>query len=656
MSWQIIHSMNSQLLRNTHRLLFIVLLCTHSLLHAQLPPKHWATQYGGSEVDIPLAIKFTTDGGTIAAGYTDSKSGDVSPQPNREYWDLWILKLDKCGTVQWEKSFGGTGYESARDVVQTKDGGYMVLGETNSTDGGVVAGYGGTKDIWLLKLSATGNLEWQKRYGGTGLDIGNHIEVAADGSYIIAASSTSNDGDIRGNHSTGTYTDGVLMKITAAGVLQWSKCFGGTKNEELFDFEIINGVTFLAGFTNSIDGDIPPNQKNYDMWLLAIDANGNKVLSKIYGGSQNDVAYTMTKGANGSLTLAGYTTSADGDVSGPKGSQDYWVINVDQKGKLNWQKVLGGTDAEYAKTIITDKDSSYIVGGVTYSDDGDITGSLGNGDFWTVKLSPSGTVIWKKNWGGGGNDHLRCMIRNPLVNEYYLAGDSESGNGDFSNAQGDADFAVIKLKIPELLSKDSAVCNVNAFIPFQDTLPDICGYDSAIVKYKPVPVSGPFDSIRKADTIFTGQSVTLHANGNGAITWNTHTTLSCTNCNDPVATPSVTTVYTATNSSPDGCQVSDYFTVVVLKDALVNIPTGFTPNGDGRNDYFGPLGKVPDGYLLQVFNRNGEIVFKSTAINKRWNGYFKGMLQPPSVFIYLVDYKDLQQKPHQQKGTFVLIR
>ena len=90
--------------------------------------------------------------------------------------------------IQWEKSFGGTGYESARDIVQTSDGGYMVFGETNSTDGGVIAGFGGTKDIWLLKLDATGNLEWQKRYGGSGLDIGNHLEITSDGGYLIAAS------------------------------------------------------------------------------------------------------------------------------------------------------------------------------------------------------------------------------------------------------------------------------------------------------------------------------------------------------------------------------------------------------------------------------------------------------------------------------------
>jgi gliding motility-associated-like protein len=633
-----------------------VALGLQSLGQLQLPPRQWAFQYGGGNVDIPYVIKFTSDGGTIVAGYTDSRDGDVSPQPNREYWDLWVLKLDRCGIIEWERSWGGTGYESARDIVQTPDGGYMVLGETNSTNGGVIAGYGGTKDIWLLKITSAGALQWQKRLGGTGLDIGNHIELTTDGGFLIAASSSSNDGDIRGNHSTGTYTDGVLMKLTAAGVVQWSRCFGGSKNEEIFDIEIINGTTFLAGFANSVDGDIPPNQKNYDVWLLAIDAGGNKVFSKIYGGAQNDVAYSMTRGADGTLTLAGYTTSNDGDVSGAKGSQDYWVLNVSQSGTLNWQRVLGGTDAEYAKTIITDKDNGYLIGGISYSDDGDVTNPLGDGDFWTVKLSATGTVLWNRNWGGSDNDHLRFMISDGVRNEYYLAGDSESGDGDFSNALGEADFAIIKLKLPDSLILDSTVCYPEEFTPVNDTLRDACGYDSAYVTYRPVALTGPFDNLRKADTIFVGQSVTLHANANGTISWNPDPTLSCIDCPDPVASPLVTTMYTAINDLPDGCPVTDRFTVVVLNDAMVFVPNAFTPNGDGRNDFFGPIGKVPEGYRIQIFNRNGELVFKSSVLNYKWNGRFKGELQPTSVFIYVIEYKDMQNKSHQKKGTFTLIR
>jgi gliding motility-associated-like protein len=480
--------------------------------------------------------------------------------------------------------------------------------------------------------------------------------MTSDGGFLIAASSSSNDGNITGNHGTGGYTDGVLMKLNASGALLWAKCYGGTKNEELFDIEIINGKTYLAGFTNSVDGDIPPDQKNYDVWLLALDANGNKIFSKIYGGSQNDVAYSMTQGADGTLTLAGYTTSDDGDVSGAKGSQDYWVINLDQNGKLTWQKVLGGTEAEYANSIITDKDSSYIIGGISYSDNGDVTNALGEGDYWTVKLDAKGKLVWKHNWGGENNDHLRFMIYDSVQNEYYLAGDSESDDGDFDSSYGETDFAVIKLKIPELLNKDSAVCSIIGYIPVQDTLRDACGYDSVIVKYEPVLIGGPFDDGKKRDTIFAGQSIQISSSGNGTVTWNAHASLSCLTCPDPVATPATTTVYTAINSLPNGCQVSGDYTVVVLSEVVVMTPSAFTPNGDGLNDYFGSIGKVPEGYRLQIFNRNGEIVFKSTNINQKWDGVYKGVRQPSGVFVYMIEYKDLQNKTQQQRGTLTLIR
>ena len=148
----------------------------------------------------------------------------------------------------------------------------------------------------------------------------------------------------------------------------------------------------------------------------------------------------------------------------------------------------------------------------------------------------------------------------------------------------------------------------------------------------------------------------FHPSGNGTVTWNAHASLSCLDCPDPVATPTVTTVYTATNALPNGCQVSDDYTVVVLNEAVVMTPSAFTPNGDGLNDYFGAIGKVPEGYRLQIFNRNGEMVFKSTNINQKWDGVYKGVKQPSSVFVYLIEYKDLQNKPHQQKGTLTLIR
>ncbi|MEI2739066.1 MAG: SdrD B-like domain-containing protein [Chitinophagaceae bacterium] len=194
------------------------------------------------------------------------------------------------------------------------------------------------------------------------------------------------------------------------------------------------------------------------------------------------------------------------------------------------------------------------------------------------------------------------------------------------------------------------------FIPPSDTLRDICGNDSAYVSYRPVMIKGPFDGIKKIDTIFVGQTLQLPSAGNGNITWNFDPTLSCTNCPNPVASPVATTTYTATSSLANDCQLSDRFTLVVLKDAVIHIPTAFTPNGDGLNDWFGPMGKVPNEFFMQIYDRNGSMVFTSTSTYSKWDGLYKGQPQGSGIFVYWIQYRDKQGKLFQKKGTLALIR
>ena len=563
-------------------------LFLNGTLAAQFPPVQWIKQFGGSASEIPYTIKCTTDGGTIVAGFTDSKNGDIRHHSGRDYWDLWVVKLNKCGSILWEQSFGGTGYETAKDIVQTADGGYLVLGETNSADGDVVAGYGSTRDIWVLKLTPSGQLQWQKRYGGTGLDVGNTIYALSDGNYLIAASTSSNDGDITGNHGTAGYTDGLLLKIDPAGNKLWTRCFGGSRNDELMNIQVVNNKIYVTGYANSTDGDIPVNQKNYDVWLLATDLSGNKLFSKIYGGTQNDVAYSIAAGTNNTLTMAGYTTSNDGNVSGAKGSQDFWILNVDLNGNLKWQQTAGGTDAEFANTIINDSDGGYLIGGVSYSEDIDVDDPKGQGDYWILKLNYIGHIQWKKNIGGKKNDNLHAMAFQPALKEYYFAGDTESENGDFIKGKGDADFGIIKCKLPDTVWTDTIVCPGVAFTQITDTLKDACGYDSAISKYR----------------IITTNCESAH---------------------------------------------------LINADTLV-VPNAFTPNGDGKNDYFGAAGKSQLTFSMQLFNRYGEVIFQSNSISNRWNGIYKNKPQPTGGYVYVISYTTLKNQPLIKKGTFLLIR
>jgi gliding motility-associated-like protein len=214
---------------------------------------------------------------------------------------------------------------------------------------------------------------------------------------------------------------------------------------------------------------------------------------------------------------------------------------------------------------------------------------------------------------------------------------------------------VIKFKAIDTLMTDSVVCNIAGFVAPQQILKDVCGYDSALVTYNPVMNKSPFDQTAKRDTIFEGQKITLPSMDKMSITWNNHPTLSCTQCAHPVATPFNTTTYTAT-SQVNGCNVSDNFTVVVLKDAVVQMPNAFSPNGDGINDAFGPAGKVPEGYQLQIFNRYGQIVYRSSSINDRWDGRVNGVAQSTGVFVYQVQYKNVENQLEQKKGTLTLVR
>jgi gliding motility-associated-like protein len=95
---------------------------------------------------------------------------------------------------------------------------------------------------------------------------------------------------------------------------------------------------------------------------------------------------------------------------------------------------------------------------------------------------------------------------------------------------------------------------------------------------------------------------------------------------------------------------------VVLKDALVWMPSAFTPNGDGLNDYFGPIGKVPDEFSIQIYDRNGTLFFKSASTLHPWDGKVNGKPQPNGVYVYLVQYRDIQKKPVMRKGIVTLIR
>jgi len=433
---------------------FFGLVLAVTTLNAQVQIQ-WQKCLGGTSNDYAYSIQQTSDGGYVVAGYTGSNNGDVSG--NHGSGDFWVVKLDAGGNLQWQKCLGGTGYDEANSIQQTSDGGYVVAGFTLSTNGDVSGNHGGY-DYWVVKLDAGGNLQWQKCLGGTGYDEANSIQQTSDGGYVVAGYTESTDGDVSGNHGGSDYW---VVKLDAGGNLQWQKCLGGTSSDYAYSIQqTSDGGYVVAGYALSTNGDVSGIHGSQDSWVVKLDVGGNLLWQKSLGGTSSDYAYSIQQTSDGGYVVAGFTESTDGDVSGNHGGRDYWVVKLDAGGNLQWQKCLGGTDDDYAFSIKQTSDGGYVVAGKTYSTNGDVSGNHGFNDNWVVKLDAVGNLQWQ-NCLGGMSDDVAFSIKQSSDGSYVVAGYTGSTNCDVSGNHGSIDSWVVKLIEPNISGKMFLDENVN---------------------------------------------------------------------------------------------------------------------------------------------------------------------------------------------------
>jgi hypothetical protein len=206
----------------------------------------WAKTYGGASFDWATSVQQTSDGGYIVAGATWSFGAGNG--------DIFLIKTDANGNLQWAKTYGGTFGEYARSVQQTSDGGYIVAGNTSSFGAGAV-------DIFLIKTDANGNMQWAKTYGGIYTDSATSVQQTSDGGYIVAGATWSfgaGNGDF------------FLIKTDANGNIIWAKTYGGTSYDLATSVQqTSDGGYIVAGFTTSFGAGY------YDIFLIKTDANGN---------------------------------------------------------------------------------------------------------------------------------------------------------------------------------------------------------------------------------------------------------------------------------------------------------------------------------------------------------------------------------------------
>lgn len=206
------------------------------------PSLAWDQIFGGSGDDYGRSVVQTSDGGYIVIGYTGSSGAGGD--------DVYLIKTDSGGTETWSKTYGGANNDYGRSVAQTSDGGFIITGA-------IYPSFPGSPDVYLVKTDVNGVESWSKTFGGVGFDRGQSVVQTSDGGYIIAGETSSS--------GAGGY-DVYLIKTDSSGVEVWSKTFGGTSDDQGYSVvQTGDGGYILAGSTESFGaGDV-------DVYLVKLE-------------------------------------------------------------------------------------------------------------------------------------------------------------------------------------------------------------------------------------------------------------------------------------------------------------------------------------------------------------------------------------------------
>jgi hypothetical protein len=303
----------------------------------------WDEVEGGERGEETGAVEQTEDGGYIIVASTRSFGAG--------YYDVYLIKTDANGNEIWSKTFGGYDWDAGHDVQQTKDGGYIIVGETVSFG----RGFFFETDVYLIKTDANGNETWSKTFGGINDDVGYSVQQTKDGGYIIV-------GETQSFRPGSTVEDVYLIKTDANGNETWSKTFGGTDIERGQSVqETTDGGYIITGRTWSFGGG------RADVYLIKTDANGNETWSKTFGGTDWESGNSVQETADGGYIIAGEKCPC------PEGTGDVYLIKTDANGNETWSKTFGGTGQEVGTSVQEIASGEYIIAGDT--------NSFGNGGF-----------------------------------------------------------------------------------------------------------------------------------------------------------------------------------------------------------------------------------------------------------------------------------
>ena len=407
----------------------------------------FAKTLGGSKNDSGQSVIATSDGGYAILGYTQSNDQDITDKQD-ESFDYWLLKFSAQDELQWQKTYGGTQDERGSDIIQTQDGGYAVLGFSFSANGDV-SDNAGLQDYWLAKLDASGNITWQKSFGYQGADSGISVIQTNDQGYLISGildvTASGGEGNTSRNANRHAGGDYWVLKLDVTGTVEWSKYFGGNFTDTPRGVvQTSDSGYIIAGSSDSDDTDISNNIGTYDFWVIRISSIGDLVWEKSFGGSQIDEARAIVASGDGNYIIAGDTRSSDVNVSTNKGAADLWLVKITPDGDLLWEKTIGGTNFDVSRSIVKSQSSGFILAGSSRSNTIDVSENNGQNDAWILKVDDNGNLQWETTVGGSNID-FTYSIAELNDGKIIAVGDSTSSDGDIIQNKGFTDLLVIKI-------------------------------------------------------------------------------------------------------------------------------------------------------------------------------------------------------------------
>jgi hypothetical protein len=286
--------------------------------------------------------------------------------------DCFVVRLSARGDILWQRSYGGPGRDEPRQIIPASGGGFIVAGFTTSWGGGA-------SDGWVFKIDADGNLLWQKALGSSGNDTIEAALEATDGGTLLAG----------GADPSGTGSEALwILMLAMDGSVQWQKTYQLDLSNQAYALEQTSDGGFVVAAQIAHSG-----LENSDAWVMKIDPSGDIAWQNSFGSDGKDLAASIARASDGGYIVAGWSDSF-GD-----GTQDAWVIKLDGGGEVTWQNVYDGGAMDWAEAVVRCADGGAIVAGGTGEPES------GPWSVWIFKLDARGSMVWQKIYNGAAGGY-----------------------------------------------------------------------------------------------------------------------------------------------------------------------------------------------------------------------------------------------------------